>query len=136
LRWRIGARGKRRGDRRRSAQAVVSPPKDPVAIPRQAHAARLRIQQFEPFLTEFAALYPPTAAISLGAQEVFEDAGLAGHQAIAMVGDGNRDAEWGVDVYGLADNRRPQRLIAKRHGFGACRAARNDAHASGDPTQY
>lgn len=114
----------------RAAHPVVSPPKNLAAVLFQPHAARLRVQPLEPFLTELAVGYPPSTAIGLGAQEVLEDAGLAGHQTVAMIGDGNGDAEWRVEVNGLAGNRLFEGLVAKHHRLGVCRPAREDANTS------
>ena len=119
-----------------SAQSVIAAPKDLVAVLLQLHAARLRVEPLEPLLTELAVGYPPAPAIRLSAQEILEDPGLAGHQAVAVIGDWNCHAEGRVEVHGLARNRLLQPLVAEIHGLGECRPAGDNAHCGQDQTTH
>src|SRR5262249_37539411 len=129
-RGRFGAGRQPRRDGGRPAQAIVATPEDLVAVLLQPHAAWLRLQPFEPLLAELTVGDPPAPAVNLGAQEILEHAGLAGHQAVAMIGDRDGDTKGRVQVDGLASDHLLQALVAELHRLGAGRP-RNDTKRRG-----
>src|SRR5437868_6640164 len=77
---------------------------------------------------------PPLAAVRLGAQEILEHPGLARHQAVAVIRDGDRYTERRVEVDGLTSNRLLQVVVAQLHGRSVCPPPRKDADADSDHT--
>jgi hypothetical protein len=76
-------------------------PIDPLSVPLHPHAARLRVEPFEPLLAKFAVGYPPPTTIHPGAQEILEHPSFAGHETISIKRNWNGYAKGRIEVHGL-----------------------------------
>lgn len=91
--------------RRRTAHPVITAPSNPVAVLREPHAARLGVEPLEPLLTELAFGYPPPPAIRRSAKKERENAGLARHEAVGLIGDWDGNSKRCVEVNRFAGER-------------------------------